>query len=1175
MRVYIAFLIGLLFANGAYSQPQVAANNTAIASLDVQLIGQLNTLQFSNSGGGVYSTGKAKPQEVQLVGFVVEGNEVGLMQVISDSKVGFYYPLELTLKALDLRGRLLGGGVDITTPAGQVYIDRSELVFYGGTAYVTGTALVNQLKLDITFNESSYAIEVALPWWENSEEGDNRRVYNPDKVDYEPSNFSLRHLQARYFYNSDDTYQDDAAEYTVGGGAYGGAWAFRALDDLEGDIRPDEYFWVKQFDYQQLLVGKSNTGVHPLVPAIELSGGAYIYSSERFNDRLGADITRNNFARQSGSAVRDIIGDADAGDIAELVINGRVTARNRVRLDGVYEFLNIELSSRGYNDVQVRLFNRSSLTLKDTHDYSVSSRSVIESVGEYKLYVAGGKRGNILDDTDADNPDAGIVSFRYGLFDDFTLEAGVQDSGIRKNTLLGLNTSFANNWFGSIAASTNDISGEGYQAELSGDGDGWQFNLLTNEYMANYSSEDSERSWNRRAALRYVLDDSWTVGFTGMDYQDSVDSERFLLPSLWYNLPSVFAVSFVPNNEASYRVDGSIFAFDKSRIIFNYENDFYRAEWIYNYSSDYDIYAESTYLEDFSVRYETGVRWFGGQNSDDEFRAGIVGTAAGNYGFNIDWRKKVLPGVSSFLVLRDEPKGTERSDIDVGLALRWELSLDFSLLQGKIVPASRQLGTRSSVGSISGQLLLDDKPLSAEHNIDKISVLVDGYPRDVEVTGSYFIIDNVRPGLAEIRLDGEHLPIQFTPKNDKYIVEVERGAVTYMPLNLTEEYSVAGRAITATGTRLVAQKVSAFDEFGGRIAQVLTDRFGLYRVNAIAPGTYQFVFEVNDDAGNQRKVSREVIVTNEFLFGQDIVVGDQNEFVEPVSQAAAVMPIVTVINEKFEAVDTSSAVVESVSTANETATSYGSEFNVTHIPVDGCSSGDSVWFIQLASYTDLSVARRKLAEYSIDNSFIDFYDRKETGMRQYRIAVGPFTESENDLAARAKRYESITGANSWTRYRACDDVRRHPPVNGNQDSDVDADELAAAVVVNEPIETIDLTPVVATILPAKPNENERKVAHIALDSCPSGSSASFIQLITYSDLANAQNKLSEYSIDNSFIDFYDREIGNTVKRQYRIAVGPFTESSQNLADRAKRYENITGAKSWTRTRACDDLRRHP
>jgi hypothetical protein len=103
----------------------------------------------------------------------------------------------------------------------------------------------------------------------------------------------------------------------------------------------------------------------------------------------------------------------------------------------------------------------------------------------------------------------------------------------------------------------------------------------------------------------------------------------------------------------------------------------------------------------------------------------------------------------------------------------------------------------------------------------------------------------------------------------------------------------------------------------------------------------------------------------------------------------------------------------------------------------------------------------------------------------------------------------------------------------------------------------------------------REVAQVALKGCPSGDSASFIQLIAYSELASAQKQLAKYSIDDSFLDFYDRKVGDTVKRQYRILVRAFNESSQNLADRAKRYENIIGAKSWTRTRACDDFRRHP
>ena len=93
----------------------------------------------------------------------------------------------------------------------------------------------------------------------------------------------------------------------------------------------------------------------------------------------------------------------------------------------------------------------------------------------------------------------------------------------------------------------------------------------------------------------------------------------------------------------------------------------------------------------------------------------------------------------------------------------------------------------SSVGSISGQLTVDGKPISKSAGVNKISVLVDGYPRDIEVNGSYFIIDNVGPGIVEVRLDGGSMPIQFSPDNAKFVVEVRRGSVTSMPLNLREE----------------------------------------------------------------------------------------------------------------------------------------------------------------------------------------------------------------------------------------------------------------------------------------------------------------------------------------------------------------------------------------------------
>lgn len=113
MRLLTLFYVAFFFANLSYSQDQVATNEVAAISLDMQLASQLNRLNFVGAGG-VYSTGKAKPREINLVGFVVDGREIGVMQVIADSDVGYYYPLVQLLEYLNLKVRLVGSGVDIT-----------------------------------------------------------------------------------------------------------------------------------------------------------------------------------------------------------------------------------------------------------------------------------------------------------------------------------------------------------------------------------------------------------------------------------------------------------------------------------------------------------------------------------------------------------------------------------------------------------------------------------------------------------------------------------------------------------------------------------------------------------------------------------------------------------------------------------------------------------------------------------------------------------------------------------------------------------------------------------------------------------------------------------------------------------------------------------------------------
>ncbi|MFQ3324426.1 MAG: hypothetical protein ACI90U_002253 [Pseudomonadales bacterium] len=732
-------------------------------------------------------------------------------------------------------------------------------------------------------------------------------------IDFPPSSFSLRKAQAEYFYDKNDLSERDSAQYTFAGAAVDGGWFLRAADNLHDEIRLDEWFWIRQYDYQQLLIGKNPTGIHPLVPNIEVSGASYIFSSEKFDLDSTDDISRSSFARESGSSVRDIIGEGSAGDIAQLVINGAIISRVRVRLDGVYEFLDVELPSRGYNDIQIRLFDRGSLTLTDTHDYSVSSNSVVENVGEFTVYASGGKQGNVLDERQDSKPDAGMVSVRYGLFEDFTVEAGFQDNGNIDYQLFGINSSFAKNWFGAVSVSESSFSGKGYQVELSGVGDGWKFDLLSNDYEDLYFSESSSNAWNRRANYRQIINDSWTSGFVAVDDYNGSGRERFILPSVWYYLDSVLSIGAVPNNTGSYRIDGSVFAFEKDRFTFNYEDDFYRAEYVHSLTPNTEFYLESSYTPNFAARHEAGGRWyFDGYNQVNELRAGIVGLNNGKFGYNIDWRTQLYPGVTSSLRLDDEPSGNARADTNVGLQIQWELSLNFSFVQGSIVPASRSFGSASS-GSVSGELLVGGKSIGNIENLDRISISLNGRTRDVDLANAYFFIDSIAPGIYDVRLDGEYLPIQYTPDERIYKMEVKRGAVTSFSLNVSESYSVAGRAVTVGGFRFVGQKVTIFDETGNNVSRVVTDQFGLYRVNSLVPGTYQFVLEFVDDSGNNRKVSKEVVVTNEFLFGQDIVVQDGAG--EEISLVKPTVLKVIVINDNFEAVDTTAVVAGDVNEA--------------------------------------------------------------------------------------------------------------------------------------------------------------------------------------------------------------------------------------------------------------------
>ncbi|MFQ3324427.1 MAG: hypothetical protein ACI90U_002254 [Pseudomonadales bacterium] len=150
-----------------YAQAQqIVANGPQVDSLDAQFFSQLDTYSYQKFGnvGGVYSTGKAKPAESLLVGLIIDGTEVGVIHILADDNE-YYFPLSTLLPHLGVGARIVGGGLNVSSPGGDVYLERDSLVYTQDLVFVKQSALINKLKLDIEFDESLYAIKVLLPWW--------------------------------------------------------------------------------------------------------------------------------------------------------------------------------------------------------------------------------------------------------------------------------------------------------------------------------------------------------------------------------------------------------------------------------------------------------------------------------------------------------------------------------------------------------------------------------------------------------------------------------------------------------------------------------------------------------------------------------------------------------------------------------------------------------------------------------------------------------------------------------------------------------------------------------------------------------------------------------------------------------------------------------------------------
>ncbi len=808
----------------------------------------------------------------QLIGLYVDGVEQPAITGVFDGEQ-YLLPLVTVMDAALISistdtATSAGEGIRLNTPGGQAGIDPSDLRVIAGQVLVRQSALAENLLIDVRFDQARYAIFLELPW--SSPQFRQAVQAQTPEPQFEPPGASVRNLRADLNYISTGTFDGWMGDYFAAGNLSGGTWQFRVQQDELGNSRPLEYYWSRNFQNSQALAGNTDFSLHPLLPTVEQTGVQFLYSTAPLPRASYRTSTGPNRNRGIANGIRNIEGVGTPGSVAELRVDGGIVARTRVRLDGTYDFLNVELPTRGYSEVMVYILDRSSGTLLDTQSFSRRSGIELLSGGQHTLFGTLGAQGNPLDSQSRSQGSAVAAQWRYGITEDMTVELGRQQVGGLNGTEAALSMALFNNWFGSLGyASSFDRDAMGL--DLEGGNGLWSFDFRAREYrMTGLPDRDQERrQWSRYLNYRYEFTENLTLGLVGRDVRTSFATESFLMPGANWSNRRNFSVSAYPNINGNYRLDSRYGLSPLATARYAYESNRHLIDYRQRNGRGQEYYANYRTGQSLSDRMELGLVHYSENDLLGRVQFGVV-TNGGRIGYNMDWESRLLPGFNSRLRLA-------RGGYDVGiyedeeedeLYLQWHMTLDFAVAQSGIVPADTAWGAFSSA-ALTGEVLLGGRRVTAADEIDRIELVIDGDSHTALVEAGRYYLDGLEPGLHKISIDSRFLPIELMPgDNQDYWVRLEAGASTEVPLILEARYAIAGRVRNVDGANMVGLNLAILNDAGRKVGEAYTDQYGLYRADALAPGKYYVVAEEN----GVRLSAIQVEIVDAFLFEQDLLV---------------------------------------------------------------------------------------------------------------------------------------------------------------------------------------------------------------------------------------------------------------------------------------------------------------
>lgn len=818
---------------------------------------------------------------LEIVELVFNGKSAGTCRCFFYNDL-FWIPFELLAEKTAIEPLPESAGtVNIPTTIGVLSFDSGkDLRQFENHVYISTETLEKKFFITSKFNQQYYSFGFDIPWRvvkkvtvKNNVQEDFLRA--PDL------SLSFLHLEGNFLYETGRKAGEGSHFlFESGGRVAGGIWDIVAEKGDEHDPDLSRFHWTSYKDNAVMRIGTGSTSPYFLLPDIPFTGIQGAWSNRTIIPYIdNTSGTKNDsFLVPDREQSRSIEGSGPVAGIAELRIDGIVSARQRIGLDGKYVFSDVRMYS-DFRSMQVFLYQRS--LLEKPVKIIDFSRSVLNrTLGGGELLVKAGAGTIRNHGAGGYSPDLFFGQVLYGLSDRITLEGNTQYnySTGGNDYLLGAALSLGANWAVSLyGAGMNGLSSA--EARVEGH---YPFGDLHYRGLFSQVAGDSGRHLDQSQQLRLTgrLFRNFTALLYGQYEKTPQKTSLFMLPGFfWQPHPSV-RITTLPDFDRNYHYETWVKLRENQDLTLSYSEKEHslNAEYRYDFSQYMHFRIEEGYLLKSSASVSSIFFEWNPESSFYHMISVGASYSSGQAGYAVSWHKYLNAGLQFRLTYSGNlPVEKYISSIDDPLVFpadhknilcatfSWDLGVS-----GKKLRAVNREELGLTRGGISGAFVPEkDSPLLDEKNIEGINVLVNGQQLSQRQLDGSFFIGDLKQGLYDISFDIENLPIDINISTVRKKIEVRPCAVTTIEIPVYAQYGVAGKieCLQEDYHRYKLEIVSAGN--GSVVAERFPNEFGYYRVDGLRPGEYIINVE---KIGSEATVigERRITIHNSFLFGVDI-----------------------------------------------------------------------------------------------------------------------------------------------------------------------------------------------------------------------------------------------------------------------------------------------------------------